>query len=75
MVCGLLETIATFEPTKAFTSVDLPAFGRPSTVTKPETCFGFLDLEDLGLLAFTIVGFYGGGAREAHLRDTAVVRG
>ena len=29
VVCGLSETIATFPPTIRFTSVDLPAFGRP----------------------------------------------
>ena len=35
VVCGLSETIATFAPTSAFTSVDLPTFGRPATATKP----------------------------------------
>src|SRR5207244_1201069 len=30
------DTIATFVPTNAFTSVDLPTFGRPRIVTKPE---------------------------------------
>ena len=29
VVCGLSETIATFSPTIALTSVDLPTFGRP----------------------------------------------
>ena len=33
VVCGLSETIATFWPTSAFTSVDLPTFGRPRTAT------------------------------------------
>src|SRR5919202_4006151 len=35
VVCGLSETIATFAPESAFTSVDLPTFGRPATATKP----------------------------------------
>ena len=35
VVCGLSETIATFWPTSRLTSVDLPTFGRPTTVTKP----------------------------------------
>ena len=36
VVCGLSETIATFWPTSAFTRVDLPTFGRPTTATMPE---------------------------------------
>ncbi len=36
VVCGLSETIATFSPTIALTSVDLPTFGRPASATKPE---------------------------------------
>src|SRR5919199_485856 len=35
VVCGLSDTIATFPPQSAFTSVDLPTFGRPATATKP----------------------------------------
>ena len=35
VVCGLSETIATFGPTIALTSVDLPTFGRPASATKP----------------------------------------
>ena len=30
------EVIAIFSPTSAFTSVDLPTFGRPATATKPD---------------------------------------
>ena len=36
VVWGLLEVIATFEPTRLFVSVDLPAFGRPTKQAKPE---------------------------------------
>ena len=32
VVWGLGETIATFSPTRAFVSVDLPTFGRPQIV-------------------------------------------
>src|SRR5215212_2837786 len=35
VVCGLSETIATFPPISALTSVDLPTFGRPATATNP----------------------------------------
>ncbi len=36
VVCGLSETIATFWPTMALISVDLPTLGRPASATKPE---------------------------------------
>jgi len=36
VVCGLSDTIATLPPASAFTSVDLPTFGRPATATKPD---------------------------------------
>src|ERR671938_1478187 len=35
VVCGLSETIATFAPASALTSVDFPTFGLPATATKP----------------------------------------
>src|SRR5215217_2480830 len=36
VVCALAETIATFCPTIALTSVDLPALGAPTTATSPQ---------------------------------------
>src|SRR6266702_7651374 len=36
VVCGLCVTIASFCPRRAFSNVDLPAFGRPTIDTKPE---------------------------------------
>src|SRR6187549_3186198 len=36
VVCGLSLVMATFSPTSAFVSVDLPTFGRPTNVTKPD---------------------------------------
>jgi len=36
VVCGLSETIATFWPTIALTSVDLPTLGRPASAMKPD---------------------------------------
>ena len=36
VVCGRSEMIATFWPTIALTSVDLPTLGRPASPTKPE---------------------------------------
>ena len=35
VVCGLDDVIATFCPTKALVSVDLPALGRPTRQAKP----------------------------------------
>src|SRR6185437_6571045 len=35
VVCTLRETIVTFEPTSALTSVDLPTLGAPISATKP----------------------------------------
>jgi hypothetical protein len=48
VVCGLALVIATFSPTKAFVSVDLPTFGLPTKVTKPDRK---LVIEYLSLLA------------------------
>ena len=36
VVCGLSATIATFWPTRAFSNVDFPAFGRPMMETNPD---------------------------------------
>src|SRR5436190_2880453 len=36
VVCGLGLTIASFSPARAFSSVDLPALGRPRMQTYPE---------------------------------------
>ena len=36
VVCTLGDTILTLEPTRALTSVDLPAFGAPMTATRPQ---------------------------------------
>src|SRR5437899_12972467 len=36
VVCGLCVTIASFSPTNALSSVDLPALGRPMMETNPE---------------------------------------
>src|SRR5271169_2928180 len=36
VVCGFGETMETFLPTSVFTSVDLPAFGRPTMATNPD---------------------------------------
>ena len=39
VVCGRLETMATFSPTIAFIIVDFPTFGRPTIAAKPERNF------------------------------------
>jgi hypothetical protein len=36
VVCGRFEVMATFSPTREFTSVDLPTFGLPTTGTNPD---------------------------------------
>src|SRR5690625_4338988 len=38
VVCGLVEVIATFSPTRALVRVDLPTLGRPTRATNPERC-------------------------------------
>src|ERR1700722_19873954 len=40
VVWGLSATMATFWPTRALSSVDLPALGRPIKETKPERNLG-----------------------------------
>lgn len=66
VVCGLGETIASFSPTRAFSKVDLPAFGRPRMQTKPERngMFRLYQLQLAGLyqadadaLHFAVGGF------------------
>src|SRR6266568_2164859 len=42
VVCGLSATIATFWPTRAFSSVDLPAFGSPIRETNPDLKCSFM---------------------------------
>ena len=36
VVCGLAVTMATFSPVRAFSSVLLPALGRPRMATNPD---------------------------------------
>src|ERR1700730_13860592 len=36
VVCGLEVTMAIFWPTRRFTRVDFPAFGRPTMATNPD---------------------------------------
>ena len=38
VVCGLEVTMATFRPTSALMSVDLPALGGPMSATRPQRC-------------------------------------
>jgi len=40
VVCGRVETIATWDPTRALTRVDLPTLGRPARPTKPHRVTG-----------------------------------
>lgn len=40
VVCGRVDVIATFAPTSALVSVDLPVFGRPTKHTKTRMEFG-----------------------------------
>lgn len=36
VVCGLEEVMAIFSPTKALVKVDLPTFGLPTKLAKPD---------------------------------------
>src|SRR5580700_6247832 len=42
VVCGFSETMESLLPTSRLSSVDLPAFGRPTIDTNPDLCFGAL---------------------------------
>src|SRR5450432_3150195 len=44
VVCGLSATMATFCPTRAFSSADFPAFGRPIKETNPDLKVLFIGL-------------------------------
>src|SRR3954471_1972452 len=48
VVCGLSETIATFPPQSALTSVDLPTFRRPATAMKPRLMLGGAEARSRG---------------------------
>src|SRR3546814_18336688 len=61
VVCALGLTIATFWPTSALTSVDLPALGAPTTATRPQD---WVILRDPGMerryQGFEVARFGGG---------------
>src|SRR6185437_4183440 len=65
VVCGLSATMEIFWPTRVFSSVDLPAFGRPRMETKPER-------KILGCVSLT-GGSLSGNAAQMNLDDTHVV--
>ena len=54
VVFGCLEVITILRPTKAFTRVDLPTFGRPMMATKPALCSTLIcQFSHLMLIGFT----------------------
>ena len=48
VVCGLVEVIAIFSPTRAFIKVDFPVLGRPTRVTNPYRKSG-VDCSEFGM--------------------------
>jgi hypothetical protein len=57
VVCGFAETIATFSPVRAFSSVLLPALGRPKMATNPDfNGTMLLTFYDRGCMREKIVG-------------------
>src|SRR6266404_1765041 len=58
VVCGLAVTIAIFCPTRRLSSVDFPAFGRPTMATNPARDFAFC------FVAGFVIGLVGGGDAE-----------
>src|SRR5258708_12047134 len=50
VVCGFEVTMAIFCPTRRFTRVDLPAFGRPTIATNPDRNACFSPLFSLAVL-------------------------
>src|ERR1051325_560221 len=74
VVCGLSETIASFWPTMRFSSVDLPALGRPMSATAPLLYFRSGGSEDPALpieASGTLVVLGRRPAAHAHARDAA----
>src|SRR6266849_1850007 len=61
VVCGLGETIETFWPRMALSSVDLPALGRPTSVTTP--IFFSLSRAERGVSGGAARSFAAGGTR------------
>src|SRR5450755_514892 len=65
VVCTLCETMVTFEPTRALSSVDLPALGAPISATKPQRVSSLGDLRSTIQLVHrhALPGEHGGGGR------------
>lgn len=71
VVCGRLEVIATFVPTRALVRVDLPVLGRPTKHTKPEWNSLTGDLSPNVYSARVPAEILAMGARWAHSRRIA----
>ena len=71
MVCGLLEVIASFSPTSAFSNVDLPELGRPTIDTRPDRNATTLILADGGASSGRPARVYAAGVeiRQADRQD------
>src|SRR5271157_6037857 len=67
VVWGLSATIAIFEPTSAFSSVDFPALGRPRMETKPER------KPAAGWFSFSSLMRYGLPAPDTYLLDAQFI--
>src|SRR5688572_13083379 len=63
--------MAIFSPTSAFTSVDLPTFGRPATATKPDF---ISELERLGQELGRSQGHDHAAVAEAHAVEPELVQ-
>src|SRR6266852_4373139 len=72
VVCGLSATMATFEPTRAFSNVDLPAFGRPRIDTNPERK---ADAPVVSVCSIGSLMCYGLRSADAHLLNAQFVAG
>src|SRR5450432_165032 len=55
VVCGLEVTMAIFCPTSRFTSVDFPAFGRPTIATYPDLYPGRVGIASVTSVLFLSV--------------------
>ena len=72
VVCGLSETIATFPPQRAFTSVDFPTFGRPATAANPDFTWEATDTAAKPLIAEYVTGnYFTGRLEDVRLRRAA----
>src|SRR5882672_1835078 len=65
VVCGLLEVMLSLQPTRWFSSVDLPTLGRPTIATVPARCSDTVSDLDCTLVGLARGRLFGSAATGA----------